>query len=101
MAEELQSLLDKIQSEGVAKAEARAAEIVAEAERTAAAAVAGAGETVVWRGEASRSPVKLLMIESRSSMLCSSRGLSGRWDLWSRKLKAPSWETSSEAMCEN
>ena len=36
MAEELQSLLDRIQSEGVAKAEARAAEIVAEAEKKAA-----------------------------------------------------------------
>ena len=37
MAEELQSLLDKIQSEGVDKANARAAEIVAEAEKKAAA----------------------------------------------------------------
>ena len=36
MAEEPQSLLDKIQSEGAAKAEDRAAEIVAEAERKAA-----------------------------------------------------------------
>ena len=36
MAEELQSLLDRIQSEGVAKAETRAAEIVAAAEKRAA-----------------------------------------------------------------
>ena len=42
MAEELQSLLDRIQNEGVAKAEARAAEIVAEAERKAAGIVAEA-----------------------------------------------------------
>ena len=42
MAEELQSLLDRIQSEGVAKAEARAAEIVAEAEKKAAGIVAEA-----------------------------------------------------------
>ena len=39
-AEELQSLLDRIQSEGVAKAETRAAEIVAEAEKKAASIVA-------------------------------------------------------------
>ena len=42
MAEELQSLLDRIQNEGVAKAEARAAEIVAEAEKKAAGIVAEA-----------------------------------------------------------
>ncbi len=42
MAEELQSLLDRIQSEGVAKAETRAAEIVAEAEKKAASIVAEA-----------------------------------------------------------
>ena len=42
MAEELQSLLDRIQSEGVAKAEARAAEIVAAAEKRAADIVAAA-----------------------------------------------------------
>ena len=42
MAEELQSLLDRIQAEGVGKAEARAAEIVAAAEKKAADIVAAA-----------------------------------------------------------
>ena len=42
MSEELQSLLDRIQADGVGKAEARAAEIVAEAEKKAAAIVAEA-----------------------------------------------------------
>lgn len=42
MAEELQSLLDRIQAEGVGKAEARAAEIVAAAEKKAADTVAAA-----------------------------------------------------------
>lgn len=42
MSEELQSLLDRIQADGVGKAEARAAEIVAEAEKKAAAVVAEA-----------------------------------------------------------
>ena len=42
MSEELQSLLDRIQAEGVGKAEARAAEIVAEAEKKAAGIVAEA-----------------------------------------------------------
>lgn len=42
MAEELQALLDKIQMEGVAKAEAKAAEIVAEAKKQAAKIVADA-----------------------------------------------------------
>ena len=36
MSEELQSLLDRIQADGVAKAEARAAEIVSEADTKAA-----------------------------------------------------------------
>ncbi len=40
MAEELQTLLDRIQSEGVEKANARAAEIVAEAEKKAAETIA-------------------------------------------------------------
>lgn len=42
MAEELQALLDRIQTEGVAKAEAEAARIVAEAEKKAADIVAKA-----------------------------------------------------------
>ena len=42
MSEELQSLLDRIQADGVAKAEARAAEIVSEAERKAAGIVSAA-----------------------------------------------------------
>lgn len=42
MSEELQSLLDKIQAEGVDKANARASEIVADAERKAAGIVADA-----------------------------------------------------------
>ncbi len=42
MPEELQSLLDRIQAEGVGKAEARAAEIVAAAEKKAADIVAAA-----------------------------------------------------------
>ena len=42
MAEELQSLLDRIQAEGVGKAEARAAEIVAAAEKKAADTLAAA-----------------------------------------------------------
>ena len=42
MSEELQSLLDRIQADGVAKAEARAAEIVAAAEKKAAGIEAAA-----------------------------------------------------------
>ena len=42
MSEELQSLLDRIQADGVAKAESRAAEIVAAAEKKAAGIVAEA-----------------------------------------------------------
>lgn len=42
MSEELQSLLDRIQAEGVAKAESRAAELLAEAEKKAAGIVAEA-----------------------------------------------------------
>ena len=42
MSEELQSLLDRIQRDGVAKAEARAAEIVSAAEQKASGIVAEA-----------------------------------------------------------
>ena len=44
MSEELQSLLDRIQADGVAKAEARAAAIVSEAEKKAAGIVAEAAK---------------------------------------------------------
>ena len=68
MAEELQSLLDKIQSEGVAKAEARAAEIVAEAEKKAADVVAEAERKAAETRAAAEADAATLQSRAEASL---------------------------------
>ena len=68
MAEELQSLLDRIQSEGVAKAEARAAEIVAEAEKKAADLVAGAEKKAAGLRAAAEADAATLQSRAEQSL---------------------------------
>ena len=68
MAEELQSLLDRIQSEGVAKAEARAAEIVAEAEKKAAGIVAEAEKRAAGLRAAAEADAATLQSRAEQSL---------------------------------
>ena len=68
MAEELQSLLDRIQSEGVAKAEARAAEIVAAAEKKAADIVAAAEKKAAELRSAAETDAATLQSRAEQSL---------------------------------
>ena len=68
MAEELQSLLDRIQAEGVDKAKAEAARIVEEAERKAADVVAEAGRKAADLRAKAEEEARVLQARSEQSL---------------------------------
>ena len=68
MAEELQSLLDRIQAEGVDKAKAEAARIVEEAERKAAEIVADAGRKAADLRAKAEEEARVLQARSEQSL---------------------------------
>ncbi|MBR1836459.1 MAG: hypothetical protein IJ783_04155, partial [Kiritimatiellae bacterium] len=73
MAEELQSLLDRIRAEGVEKANARAAEITAEAEKKAAAIVADAEKKAAAAVAAAREEADTLRQRAEQSLAQAAR----------------------------